>query len=211
MSIDITLLGKTISLVAKRGSGKSILLKYLVTFEREKFHKIFCICPTECVNGFYSKLIPANCIFDSWSEDWTENLIKQMTQINKGKPDNEKKSVLLILDDLICDVNFASSPSLKKLYSRGRHIFLSVIITQQYLYGIPPVCRNNTDYCLVGQLNRASIQLLLEEYMSGEIDRKDFIALYNRATIDYNFLVINCNSVKSGDLNEIYGIIKAPI
>ena len=211
MSIEITLLNKTISLVGKRCSGKSELLKFLVSYERKKFHKIFCICPTEAVNGFYSKLIPSNCIFDEWTEEWTNNLIKQMTETNKGKQPNERKNVLLILDDLICDVNFASSPSLKKLYSRGRHINISIIITQQYMYGIPPVCRNNTDFCLVSQLNRASIMLLLDEYMSGEIDRKQFIDLYNRATIDYNFLVINCNSVKSGDLNEIYGIIKAPL
>ena len=35
--------------------------------------------------------------------------------------------------------------------------------------------------------------------------------MYNRCTKDYNFLVINNNSVKDDDLNSIYGIIKAPL
>jgi hypothetical protein len=35
--------------------------------------------------------------------------------------------------------------------------------------------------------------------------------LYNRSTKDYNFLVINNNSIKdSDDLNQIYGIVKTP-
>ena len=34
--------------------------------------------------------------------------------------------------------------------------------------------------------------------------------MYNCSTKDYNFLVINNNSVKDDDLNSIYGVIKAP-
>ena len=34
--------------------------------------------------------------------------------------------------------------------------------------------------------------------------------MYNRCTKDYNFLVINNNSVKDDDLNSIYGCVKAP-
>jgi hypothetical protein len=37
------------------------------------------------------------------------------------------------------------------------------------------------------------------------------LKLYNRSTKDYNFLVINNNSIKdSDDLNQIYGIVKTP-
>ena len=36
------------------------------------------------------------------------------------------------------------------------------------------------------------------------------IKMYNRCTKDYNFLVINNNSVKDDDLNLIYGCVKAP-
>ena len=35
--------------------------------------------------------------------------------------------------------------------------------------------------------------------------------MYNRCTKDYNFLVINNNSVKDDDLNSIYGSIKASL
>ena len=35
--------------------------------------------------------------------------------------------------------------------------------------------------------------------------------MYNICTKDYNFLVINCTSVKDDNLNSIYGCIKADI
>lgn len=207
----IDIVNKTISLVAKRNSGKSVLLKYLVDSQKSEFKKIFVVCPTETINGFYKDLVPANCIFDEWSESWAEALIKKMSQMNQGIPLDKRHKILLILDDVMADTNFAQSPALKKIYLRGRHCGVGVIATCQYLYNLPPICRNNCDFCIVGQMNRQSVMLLADEYLSGDLAKPEFIQLYNRSTKDYQFLVINCNSIKdSADLNQIYGIVKTP-
>lgn len=210
MSINLDIVNKTTTLVAKRNSGKSVLLKYLVDQKKSKFEKIYVICPTESVNNFYSSLVEKNCIFDSWNEEWANTLIEKMTTQNANKKKEEKKNILLILDDVMSDTNFAQSPALKKLYTRGRHINIGVIATCQYLYNLPPICRSNADWCIVGQMNRQSIQLLAEEYLSGDLEKNDFVKLYNRSTKDYGFLIINNNSVKDDDLNNIYGVIKTP-
>jgi hypothetical protein len=70
--------------------------------------------------------------------------------------------------------------------------------------------RNNLDYIFCGQMNKQSIDLLTNEFLSGDIDKNEFIKMFNRCTKDYNFLVINNNSVKDDDLNSVYGCIKAP-
>jgi hypothetical protein len=211
---DFTLKNKTITLCGKRNCGKSYLLKYLVEEHKNEFKKIFCVCPTERINNFYSKsgLVKDDCIFDEYNEDWANKLIAEMTKINSGKSSKDANHVLLILDDCISDVNFHQSNSLKRIYTRSRHFFLSVIITTQYLYSIPPVCRNNSDYVLVGQLNRSSLGILCDEFCSGDVDKQEFMKMYSRATKDYGFFTINCNSVKDGaNLNSIYGIAKTPI
>ena len=60
-------------------------------------------------------------------------------------------------------------------------------------------------------MNRQSINLLAEDYLSGDLDKAQFVKLYNRSTKDYKFLIINNNSIKdSDDLNQIYGVIKTP-
>jgi len=210
--IEITLVNKTLGLVAKRNSGKSILLKYLVEHEKKSFDKIFVICPTESINRFYKEIVPDNCIFDDYSEEWTDNLISSLTKINKDTKPEERKKVLLIFDDILSDVDFHNAPSMKKIFTRGRHVGLSIICTCQYLYQLPPICRVNLDYLLCGQTNNQSKNLLCDEFLAGSLDRKQFINLYSKATKDYNFLVINNNSIKDNDdIDQIYGIIKAKI
>ena len=211
MTLEFSLVNKTLCVVAKRNSGKSVLIKYLVTCEKGQFSKIYVICPTEKINRFYNSIVPDQCIFDSWSEEWANALIKKMTEINANKTSSERKNVLIILDDVFSDTNFHQSQALKVLHVRGRHLNISIINTIQYLNLLPPIYRTNCDYLISGQMNRQSVQLLAEEYISGDIEKNDFIKMYNRVTKDYGFLLINNNSIKNNeDLNQIYGIMKTP-
>jgi hypothetical protein len=116
---------------------------------------------------------------------------------------------LLILDDCIADLNFHQSPSVKKIFSMGRHINITIILTTQYLYSVSPLMRNNADYVMCGAMNRASVSLLADEFSN--IDRKEFIDLYNQATKDYSFMVINCNNTKDNTVDSLYGCLKVPI
>jgi nicotinamide riboside kinase len=211
---NFTIVNKTVTLVGKRGSGKSEMLKYLVDQHKQAFRRIFVISPTESINSFYVKsgLVDKDNVFDIYEEEWAEKLISQMTKENANKTKETASQVLLILDDCVSDTKFHQSPTIKKIYTRSRHFFLSVIITTQYLYSIPPVCRNNSDFILCGQLNRASLGLLNEEFCSADIDKTQFIQMYSKATKNYGFFVINTSSVTDGaDLNSVYGIARTPL
>ena len=208
--MELSIVNKTVTLVGKRCSGKSFMLKHILQYEAHKFAKIFCICPTESINHFYSDIIPANCIYESYSEEWATQLIEKLTAVNSNKKPEEQKKVLLILDDCIADLDFHHSKTLRNFYSRGRHYGVSLLVTTQYLNSLPPLIRNNSDYVFVGQQNRASVELLQQQFQSGDITKKEFLDMYYRCTMDYNFLLINCNSVKDTDLNSIYGVIKMP-
>ena len=210
MTIEITILNSTISVVAKRNSGKSLLIRYLVNSQKHLFSKIFVICPTEKINPFYNEITNEDCIFDEWKEAWANELIETMTKTNANKPEKERKNVLLILDDCMSDIDFNQSAALKKIYTKGRHFNLGLIAICQYLNTLPKICRSNCDILISGQMNLCSIEMLASEYCSN-LQKKEFIALFNRCTKDYGFLVVNNNSVKeSDDLNSIYGHIKTP-
>ena len=205
---DFTILNKTILLCSKRGSGKSRLLRYLVLCEKEKFDKLFIICPTECVNSFYEGITSKDCIFDEYNDDWVMKLINKMTELKTQK---KNKNVLIILDDCVADSDMHYQKGLKILYARGRHINISVIVTTQYINSISPLMRSNSDYVFLGQQNKRSVDIISDEYLSGDIEKPEFIKLFNKSTRDYNFFVIYCNSVKNNDdLNSIYGSIKTP-
>lgn len=209
--MEFTLVNKIVSLIGKRNSGKSQMLRYLVLQQKPLFKKIFVICPTETVNHFYKDLVAKENIFDSYNEDWIDKLIKKMTELNSGKSDDDASHVLLILDDCCSDTNFHQSKTFKKLCTRGRHIKISVIITCQYIYQVPPVARNNSDFILCSQMNTQGLDLLTSEFLMGNISKKDFIEMYYRNTENFGFLIINNNCASSNDnLNEIYGNLKVP-
>jgi hypothetical protein len=210
---DFTLVNNKLLLCGKTKSGKSQILRYLLIRERKKFDKVFLFCPTERINNFYDGLIKKENIYENFSEQWLEMLLKKLSDMYSDNKDKNKKmkNILLIFDDCCSDTNFHQSDAIVKLFTRGRHLNISICITSQYPYHIPPICRVNCDYILVGQLNKQSIQLLKDEFLVGNIDSKEFTKMYYRTTGDYQFLIINNNSVKNNDnLDEIYGTIKCP-
>ena len=206
---------KAITIIAKRNSGKSYLLKHLLEYsvKSNEFDKIYCISPTEKINKFYSDIILENCIFDKYSDEWILCLIDKMSKINEGKTHQNQNPLncLLILDDCTSDVNMHQAKGIKMLYTRGRHSFIAICVISQNLKSVSPVMRNNSDYILTGQLNASNIEQLCESYRCPIISKKDFITLYKNSTADYNFFVINNNSVSNNidDINSYYGIIRA--
>ena len=209
--MNFTLVTKIVSLIGKRNSGKSQMLRWLVLQQRPLFKSIFVICPTETVNNFYKDLVKEENIFDSYNEEWMDKLIKKMTEVNTGKNEDNASHILLILDDCCSDTNFHQSKSFKKLCTRGRHIKISVIITCQYIYQIPPVARGNSDFILASQMNQQGLDLLTSEFLMGTINKKQFIEMYHNNTQNHGFFIINNNCAKdNANLDLIYGSLKVP-
>ena len=60
-------------------------------------------------------------------------------------------------------------------------------------------------------MNQQGLKLLTDEFLMGNIEKKQFVDLYHSNTNDYNFLVINNNSTTdNNDIGNIYGRIKCP-
>jgi hypothetical protein len=56
----------------------------------------------------------------------------------------------------------------------SKGIFTSVIITSQHLTSIPPVARTNSDYMCAGQLNKAGLDFLCDEYIAAGLTKDQF-------------------------------------
>jgi ABC-type dipeptide/oligopeptide/nickel transport system ATPase component len=212
MNEHFTIVDKCVLLIGKRGSGKSVLLKSMLSYYGKTFSKIYVCSGTEEVNKFYSKsgIIPENCIYESYSEEFGTQLIDGLKKANSGLELSAKKKCLLILDDCIADTNFHQSKTLKNIFANGRHYSLSLLVTTQHLHSVSPLQRANFDFLFIGQQNSESVEVLCKTYRSGSISKYNFIHLYDDNTLDFNFFAINCNSVKNRDINQLYGVIKAP-
>jgi hypothetical protein len=203
-----TIVNKCVGFCAKRNSGKSVLIKYIVNHFKDKFEKIFLISPTEKINGFFKDVVDSKYVYEELNEKWLIQLIDKMTKMNSNKPDKDKTNILVIFDD-VCTDNNMKMKAFQSLFTRGRHLNISIIITMQYIHHLPPVCRANFDYFIVSQMNEQSIDMLYDEFIS-HLKRKEFQELYKKSIVDYNFLIINCNTVKNLNVKDsIYSIIKS--
>lgn len=207
--IKFTVLNKCISLCAMRASGKSELLRYIVMLEQHKFHKIFVISPTNVTNSFYNNFIPKENLFSEWSNEWINELLEIFKYLNKNKQSQKDhpKNVLLVLDDCCSNVKFHNNKVFERIFTTGRHYFLSCIITSQYITHIPPSARVNCDFILVSNLNNNNVQILADEYTLGMYcTKKKFIEIYKQSIPNNGFLLINNSSTKSNSIDEIYGV-----
>jgi len=210
--MKIELVDKTLIFCASRGSGKTILMKWLIEKQKDSFQEIFLISPTETINSQFKDIVKEEFIYDEYDEKWMESLINKMTELNKGKEKKEDKThILLILDDCCSDSNLSKMPSFKKIFTRGRHCGITIFVAAQYVFHVKPIIRSNCDYFIVGQMNNSSIDKLCEEYLRGDITKNQFKSLYYKNTQDFNFLVINNQTTSQNDLASIYGKIKADV
>ena len=174
---DFSLKNNRCIICAKTNSGKSYLLKYILNKEKHKFHKIYCISPTEFITHFYYPDIVTNenHIFAEFSDEWLGSLIKKLT--NYKKQNDKPYNVLLILDDVGHDCH--QSKNLNNVFVRGRHINISIVMCLQFLHQAPLTCRTNASYILVGQQNKASTEMLCDEFFSGgNINKDQFLKMY---------------------------------
>jgi hypothetical protein len=207
--MDFKLIGNRTIICAKTLSGKSELFKYIYLKEKNNFNKTFVFSGTEEVNNFYEKFIDPKCIYNKISIKWFEMLISRLKEISM----NNKKlpNILIIFDDFGGD-DFLRSNILKDIFTKGRHLNVSVVVILQYLKSVPPIIRTNTSFIVCGQVNHASMQIIGDDFLNGNIPRKDFYEMFKNNTRNYNFFIINNNSVKNpNNLNEVYGTIRAII
>jgi hypothetical protein len=185
------------------------MCRYLVKREQHLFEEIFVISTTEDCNKFYETFIDKRNIFSEFSTEWLDAFYKKAVDSAK---EGKNKNILLILDDACSEAEFKKNTVIKQLFIKSRHYKISVIVLSQYLYQIPPICRGNSDFLLAGQMNRKSIDILSDEFQLGNIEKKDFVKLYNKCSSNHGFMLINNNSVENvDDINQIYGKIRVPV
>lgn len=205
--MNFSILGKCVLIAGKRGSGKTVLAKDIISKEKHKFSHIFLFSPTERINNDYKDLVEPKCVFDKLSEAWIEKLFQKQSSI----PKDQMKNILIICDDIGSETDLSQNRKFVQIYTRGRHLKISILFLAQYIYQLPKICRANLDYIAVSQQNAQSIQILSDEFNS-HLPNQEFKNLYQKVTTNYGFLLINSNNIKdTKNLNELYGVLRAEL
>ena len=113
-----------------------------------------------------------------------QQTIKEEREI--GKPLSQ---MCIYIDDMLGDLRF--NKHLDALFSRGRHLGISVFLTSQVFRGASSTIRKNIDLLICFRLNQTEYMDVREEAIGADIDADEFDELYKRGTAGaHDFLVI---------------------
>ena len=200
---------KVVVFIGKRDTGKSILVKDLLYFNKN-IPVGTVISGTEGANSFYSKLMPSIFIHNEYKAEIVGNVLKRQKKIickikdevsTKGSTNIDPR-FFLILDDCLYDKTWVNAKSIRNVFMNGRHYKILFIITMQYALGIPPSLRTNIDYVFILRENYVSNRKRLYEQFAGMFPTFDmFCQVMDQCTENYECLVIN-NNAKSNKLED---------
>ncbi|AGE55674.1 hypothetical protein ATCVMN08101_534R [Acanthocystis turfacea Chlorella virus MN0810.1] len=182
--------GAIVGVVGRRGSGKSIIIKDLLYYKRNKLPCGLIMSGTEAGNGYFSKFVPDVFVFDDYDNAALERLLER--QKKAAKKGNMGK-VFVVLDDLAFDSSIMKKPVMRYIFMNGRHLNIYLIFSSQYVADLgPPAIRANIDVLLVCREAIQANRFRLYNMFFGVFETfEDFNKVLNACTQNYGVLVLD--------------------
>ena len=190
--------GRTIFIIAKRNSGKSVLTKDIMFFKR---HIPLGIVQsgTEEGNGYYSSFVPDIFVYSDLDLDAINRLIERQRRACK---EGKARPAFIVLDDLMYDAKFLKDKTIRSIFMNGRHWKIFIIVTAQFAGDIPPAIRSNIDYVFVLRENILQNRERLFRNFFGIFPSFDsFCQTLDATTNNYECLVLD-NTSKSNKIED---------
>ena len=208
-------------IVSASQGGKGILIQNLVLkIYRGCFERIYIVSPTAHIDEAYKSVIKyiekelkvdnkkEQYLFDEYNPEALTHIIDtqhKVIEYQKNKM-NKLYSCLLIIDDWAEDRVFMRySKILHGLYTKSRHLGLSVITSSQKLNALAPIVRSNTSSLYIFKLkNQAELDTFIQE-QSALVDKKTMLQIY-RLAVDAqpcSFLFVK---LRASDINKMFMI-----
>lgn len=202
----------TIIINAKRGSGKSTMVRELMNhFNNSLKYPVCVLCSySEKVDPYYSFFMPPSYIYEDCERMITKVLKRQikMKNINNQRSKEGKNKlddrILVVMDDCISDSKiWRKSKDLAEIFYNGRHYNITLIIVSQDIVAIPPSFRSNIDIVMLFNTSIQEELKKLYQHYAGEFSNlQEFKDTLNTVCQDYGTLVILKRGFKSLNLSD---------
>jgi hypothetical protein len=200
-----------IVLIGKKDTGKSFLVKDILSNTQGCFPIGTVISGTEVANPFFQDIVPSKLIHDKYKPGIVMNAIKRQLSVKQSR-EHEKRSrggnsnidprAFLILDDCLYDATWIREESTRYIFMNGRHIDMVTLITMQYPLGVTPNLRTNIDFVFILRENGIGNRRRIYENFAGMFPTFEmFCQFMDQCTENYECLVI-CNGVQSNKLED---------
>lgn len=206
-----------ILIIAKRGSGKSWVIKALLEHLRKRIPVGMIISKTEKKSPFFSAVFPDTFIHENFVPEKVEKMLLRQEEMIQKRVEAQKKGkyvnprFVLVMDDCLADsADWKRHPIVREIMMNGRHSALTYILSMQYSLGMGPDLRTNFDYVFIMRETFPENQKKLYNHYAGMFKtQQQFSAALEELTKNYGCMVLK-NKSQSGDISQQVGYFKAP-
>jgi len=206
-----------IIVIGKRNSGKSTLVKDILSRVSQSVPLFIAMSRTEPTNHFYRDMMPDVCVFDDVNlgkfadiKERQKGLIKLAQSGKNRKYRGINTNIGLVLDDCIDDTEWTKDNNVKFFTANGRWLHLMFIIATQFAKALTPPMRANADYIFISQMNNFDeLRKIRNEFMGMIKHKQDFDYIFKTYTSNWKYIVIDNVTQDPGLQNKIFWY-KAP-
>lgn len=202
-------------IVAKRRSGKSVLVKALLHHFSKTIPTGIIISATEDADPFFTNhnFFPTGYVFKEYNTDVIRDLLnhqEELLELQKENPNINIETIVVMDDCLAKNSTWNRDPGIREMLMNGRHYHITFILTMQYPLGIGPDLRTNFDYrFFLADDQPQNIKKLFELYAGIFPDFRTFTEIFKQVIPKYRSLVI-CNTTADQQFSEKVFWYRAP-
>lgn len=186
-----------IIIISPTSTGKSTLITCILSRFCNKFYNACVISGSEEDDPYFSKFIPKKFIKYEFKDKYIDKIKETYNLMKEMNEPKHKRESIIILDDVSNELK-GKNKNMTNLFTRGRHMQSSVIVTTQYAKSIPSVWRENAQFIFIGELKNENSINAVYELVSCVFPTKDiFKYLLKKYARNYKFLCVNMRSKKS--------------
>lgn len=190
----------SLAIVGKPNSGKSHLIKYLLSlytskkniYERFNYGLLFT---KTLFNNTYADIIPAEWCYQTFNVNAIKRLLKiQKSYCEKGfKP----PACFILFDDFISTSEMRFSQILSDIFMNYRHYNCSLIYSTQYLIaGLNTIMRDCVSHAVIFKIKSANSYAAIYNAWFGNMRNSEEFRQYINTTLtkDYTFIFVDNES-----------------
>lgn len=197
----------TLAVIARRGSGKSVLLLDILYRLRDRFDFGLAFTTTTPTAESFARHMPRACVYTDFSVDKIKLLLdEQELLVRKGKP----RSVFLLLDDCGFDAKSMNSKPMKELFMNGRHKHITFLCALQSPHSLRPDMRQQLDVVIALKENIVANRKRLHDAFYGAVSWHNFEKLFLAFTSEFGAIIVD-QTVQSTDIARVIYHYKAEI
>ncbi len=189
----------TFAVIARRGSGKSVLLLDILYRIRKRFDFGIAFTTTTPTANALAEHMPRACIFMEFSVDKLKVILdEQEMLISKGK----SREIFVLLDDCGFDGKSMNSKVMRELFMNGRHKAITFLCALQYPNALRPDLRQQLDTVVALKENVIPNRKRIHDAFFGCLTWHNFERMFSAFTENFGAIVID-QTVQSSEVSKV--------